>query len=90
MIYKLNNQELKKEMIEFNKTTYGKCMFLICYSVFFIFFIELIFSLIMVFFTPKIFILLFVLPLLCLISFVIGSYVFYKELRLFCEYKMDK
>lgn len=87
MIYKLNNKELKKEMIDFHKTTYGKCIFLICYSVFFVLFIGLIFSLILVPFYPKGVILLFFLPLSCLISFVIGSYAFYKELRLFIDYK---
>lgn len=87
MIYKLNNNELKKEMIEFNKTIYGKCMFLICYSVFFVLFIGLIFSLIMVFINFKIINLLFILPILCLISFVIGSYIFYKELRIYIESK---
>ena len=87
MIYKLDNKELKNEMLDFHRTTYGKCMFLICYSVFFVLFIGLLLSLIMVYFYPNVILILFILPLLCLISFVIGSYIFYKELRLFIECK---
>lgn len=87
MIYNLSYKEFSKLMFQFSKTVYGKCMFLINYSVFIFLFILTIVTFIMYLCCkwPIISIFMFILVLLTLISFVIGSYGFYKELRIFAE-----
>ena len=74
-------------MFEFSKTVYGKSMFLINYSVFIFLFILTIVTIILYLCCDfHLFgIILFFLVLLTLISFVIGSYNFYKELRIYSE-----
>lgn len=84
MIYKLNNKEMRKKMKEFGKTNYGTSIFIICYLPFFLsFIITIVFFL---FFNkynclwapPFIIALVFTI-----LSFSIGSYGYYKELRVF-------
>lgn len=84
MIYKLNNKKLRKKMKEFGKTTYGKSIFIICFTPFIISFLITI--------TLSIFYLsnnyLFnqdfvILVLFTIISFSLGNYGYYKELRIF-------
>lgn len=84
MIYKLNNKELKEKIKLFSKTVYGKCIFFICYLPFIIsFFVTIVF---LIYFSkfnclwaPP-----FILSLIfSIISFSIGSYGYYKELRVF-------
>ncbi len=84
MIYKMNYKDIKRQMYEFHKTIYGKTMFVICYSLFFWLFVFCIFSLIFDLLSFEYFI---VLIMICLISFLIGSYCFYKELRIFVNNK---
>ena len=84
MIYSLNQKEMKNKMIEFNKTIYGKSIFIICYSLFFILFLSVIISFIFNLLCYEYFI---ILLILCLISFLIGSYTFYKEFRIFVNSK---
>lgn len=91
-IYKLNNKQIGKEIRNFNKTTYGQIMMILSYSVFLISLILLLMSIYMikctcgymVGFTITIFI---GMLLLTIISFVVGSINYYKELRLFVESK---
>lgn len=85
MIYKLDKDDVWKYLLKFNKTEYGKTMFIICYSLSFILFIFMIATLILDFKYPGEGLILWssLLALLDLISFVIGSYGFYKEFRIF-------
>lgn len=84
-IYNLNNKELKKELINFNKTTYGKIVFLISYGIPFIITILLID---MVIILNKInysnqalsFSIIFVF-MVDIISFISGTKYFYSELK---------
>ncbi len=85
MIYKLDKDDVWKYLLKFNKTEYGKTMFIICYSLSFILFIFMIATLILDFKYPGEGFILWssLLALLDLISFVVGSYGFYKEFRIF-------
>lgn len=84
MIYNLDSKGIKKELYEFHKSEYGKTIFVICYSLFFLLFSATIVCLIGKFLCFEYFIFL---SLSCLISFLIGSYNFYKELRIFVNRK---
>ena len=84
MIYKYEGRDFKKLMNEFHRTRYGKTMFVICYALFFLLFVGIIFSFIMKLLDFEH---LLYLILGCLISFLVGSYWFYKELRIFVNYK---
>lgn len=80
-LYKLTNKELSKELFEFGKTTYGKVTFLLSYSVFFfvtLYLFGILFGIMAIFehTLREIEIMLFI----DLISFVLGSIHFYKEL----------
>lgn len=91
-IYKLNNKQIGKEIRNFNKTTYGQIMMLLSYSVFLVSLILLIMSLYiikctcgtMVGFPVTMFV---AILLITVISFVVGSINYYKELRMFVENK---
>lgn len=91
MIYKLNNNKLKKEMLNFTKTTYGKITFLLSYS---FFFILLLLSIIYIYNTYpyyikedniRIYNLVITIILLNLSSFILGSIHYYKELKEYIE-----
>ena len=87
MIYKMNNKEIRKLLIEFGSTTYGKTMFLMCYACFFIIFANMIISL-FVYFNSKSFFTgsyVIVSAFISVISFTIGSYAYYKELRIYAN-----
>jgi len=81
MIYNLTHKDLLKVLRDFNSTLYGKTMFLLCYI---IPFLTLIFTIILIL---KDFLFYSILILLCsfftLLSFVIGSIIFYIELRIY-------
>jgi len=81
MIYNLTHKDLLKVLRDFNSTLYGKTMFLLCYI---IPFLTLIFTIILIL---KDFLFYSILILLCsfftLLSFVIGSLIFYIELRIY-------
>lgn len=84
MIYKLNNKKLRKKMKEFSKTNYGKSIFIICFTPFiFSFLIIIIFSIYFLknntLFNQDFIILI----LFTIISFSLGNYGYYKELRIF-------
>ena len=84
MIYKLDRNGIKKELISFGKTEYGKTMFVICYSLFLILLLTIIISFIFKVLCAELFI---ALVFLCLISFLVGSYSYYKEIRIFVNSK---
>ena len=85
MIYKLNKKSLGKEILKFGKTEYGKIQFLLPYILFFIQFIGVIVLLVEAYRHPsmKVFFLLYPLIVCTLITFVLGSIHYYKELRIF-------
>ena len=87
MIYDLKYNEMSKLMRKFGKTVFGKIIFVICYTPFFLGLIASIVSLI--FYCKKIcyisvsnmqLILIGTIFLLCF-----GSYGYYRELRIFAE-----
>lgn len=80
MIYKLNMTEMRNMLKEFGKTLYGKTIFVICYSTFIIL---LVFLFISIIFNLLSFENYLIVSFICLISFLIGSYGYYKELRIF-------
>lgn len=85
MIYKLQYKDIRKKLMEFNKTVYGKSVFVICYSPFVLFFVTSILGLYLTL-TYHIHPMICILPFLFLatfLSFCIGSYAFYKEFRIF-------
>lgn len=88
MIYKVNNKGLGNIIRDFNKTTYGKCMFVICYIPFVFLFVLTIFSLIYFLCgTNNFFYSVYFLSLLfiTLFAFSLGSFGYYKELRIFAD-----
>ena len=89
MIYSKNYKELKKELINFNKTAYGKTIFLICYApcVFCLFILVIVGMQFFQYREILCSILLILFLFITLIVFSIGSYAFYKELRLFVNKK---
>ncbi|MBR1413601.1 MAG: hypothetical protein IJ574_02915 [Bacilli bacterium] len=85
MIYKLNSKKLGKKIREFSSTTYGKIMFVLCYIVFFCFFLIDVSVLTLAFLDWHFKIVLFYFNMATLISFVIGSYIYYRELKEYIE-----
>ena len=87
MIYKMDSKKLRKLLVDFGSTYYGKTMFLLCYSLFFITFASLITVFIVYIVHKNIFTCLFVIigVLISLVSFVIGSIIYYKELRIYAD-----
>lgn len=87
MIYKMNAIEIKKLLHDFYTTRYGKSIFVICYVVPFITFMitigMFISSLGDVSEIEKYIVVL--TAFLCMNVFCIGSYFYYKELRIFAE-----
>ena len=84
MIYNLDKNKFKEKLIEFNKTYYGKCIFVICYSFFIVMLLLIILNCFIEMFSDE---WLFMISMICLISFLVGSYGFYKELRIFVSKK---
>ena len=88
-VYDLNNKELKKEFRKFGKTTFGKVVFCLAYS---IPLVSLIVAIEMYVFS-KIYCTYawcckptFIIALvICFVSFLLGSRYFYKEFRNFFE-----
>ncbi len=91
MIYKLTKKELSKELINFSKTYYGKVQFLLSYIVFFVSFLALIIELYRYSKSSYeycyLYPLLYVLVFITLLSFVLGSIHYYKELKEYVNFK---
>ena len=89
MIYKMSPKEIKKLLKEFYATRYGKSIFVICYVV-----PLLLFAVTMSMFLismndssemEKYFVIL--TAFLCMNIFCVGSYFYYRELRVFADHK---
>ena len=89
MIYKMNYEKIKKALREFNNTIYGKSILVACYTPFLFCFALTFISLILFYkYCYLIYMItLLGLVLLSLIVFCIGTYAFYKELRIFVNSK---
>ena len=88
MIYKMNAGEIKQLLHDFYATRYGKSIYVICYVVPFILFVVTMgmFFGFLVKHGEANYVLV-VLPFLCMNTFCIGSYFYYKELKEFAESK---
>lgn len=89
-IYSLTYKEVTKEIINFNKTVYGKVILTLSFCIPALLLLLLIILLISLLnFSCKICILLLIPGLIFLffISFIIGTYVFYKELKEYVNFK---
>jgi hypothetical protein len=85
-IYTKNQQEIRKIILSFIKTIYGKTMFLLSYSMFFVFLVQAIIVLVL----HENRIIFFMLSFLSLLSIIFGSINYYKELRTYVkERKQD-
>jgi hypothetical protein len=80
-MYTKNQQEIRKIILSFIKTIYGKTMFLLSYSMFFVFLVQAI--IVLVINENKI--IFFVLSFLSLLAFIFGSVNYYKELRIYVK-----
>ncbi len=87
MIYKMNIKEIRNLLLDFSSTTYGRTMFLLCYSVFFIVSASLVSAFALHILKNSVFTGLFVIigAFISVLSFVIGSIIYYKELRIYAE-----
>ena len=86
MIYKMNAGEIKQLLHDFYATRYGKSIYVICYVVPFILFVVTMgmFFGFLVKHGEANYVLV-VLPFLCMNTFCIGSYFYYKELKEYAE-----
>ena len=93
-IYDLNYEKMTEAIKKFTKTLYGKTVFLLAYSTFTISFIGLFIILYMM--SKNICSMYFIFPIflidlgITLISFIMGSKYFYKELKDFVKEKIKK
>ena len=87
MIYKMNGKEIKKLLHDFYDTRYGKSLFVICYAVPFITFMVTIGMFLSSLLKGEGSYVLVALAFMCMNIFCIGSYFYYKELRVFAEHK---
>lgn len=89
MIYKMDNRKIKKAIGDFNKGVYGKSILLACYTPFLFGFMLTLVSLIMFYKYCYMFciVILIGVVLYTLIAFCIGTYSYYRELRVFINNK---
>ena len=87
MIYKMSPSEIKKLLHEFYSTRYGKSIFVICYAVPFITFVVTIGMFLALLMKGHANMYLVGIAFMCMNIFCIGSYFYYKELRVFAEAK---
>jgi len=86
MIYKLNGKEIKKVLNEFYATRYGKSIFVVCYAVPFITFMVTMGMFLSSLVNGQSNYILVAIAFLCMNIFCIGSYFYYKEVRIFAEH----
>ncbi len=89
MIYKLDKDEIWEYLIKFNKTQYGKTMFAVCYSLPMLLCLNIIVSIILDFVYPDngFVFASSLLAFVTLVSFLVGSYAYYKEFRIYVNKK---
>ena len=85
MIYKMNGKEMKKLLHDFYSTRYGKSIYVICYAVPFITFMFTMGMFLGLLVKGEANYVLIAIAFLCMNIFCIGSYFYYKELRVFAE-----
>ena len=85
MIYNMGAKEIRKLLRDFYKTRYGKSIFVICYVVPFLFFLVTMGMFIGFLMRGQADYVLVFVPFVCMNMFCVGSYFYYKELRVFAE-----
>ncbi len=85
MIYGMNAREIKKLLKDFYKTRYGKSIFVICYAVPFITFMVTMGMFLGLLTKGEANYVLIAIAFLCMNIFCIGSYFYYRELRIFAD-----
>ena len=85
MIYDMNAKEIRKLLHDFYKTRYGKSIFVICYAVPFITFMVTMGMFIGLLTKGEANYVLIAIAFLCMNIFCIGSYFYYRELRIFAD-----
>lgn len=89
-IYECTNEDIRTYLKEFSKTTYGKIVFILSYTIFFVSVLLFFQYLLLMVRCSDMIMFYFVFPILVLFiltTFVLGSRYYYKELRLFIERK---
>lgn len=81
----MNGKEMKKLLHDFYSTRYGKSIYVICYAVPFITFMVTIGMFLGLLVKGEANYVLIAIAFLCMNIFCIGSYFYYKELRVFAE-----
>ncbi len=87
MIYKMSPKEIRKLLHEFYSTRYGKSIFVICYAVPFITFMITMGMFVSSMIHDNCNYVMVCVPFLCMNIFCVGSYFYYKELRVFADAK---
>ena len=87
MIYKMSGREIKKLLHEFYATRYGKSIFVICYAVPFITFVVTMGMFLALLMKGVSNYFLVGIAFMSMNLFCIGSYFYYKELRIFADRK---
>lgn len=90
MIYKMGPSEIKGLLRDFYATRYGKTIFVTCYAVPFITFVVTIGMFLALLFKGNANMILVGIAFLCMNIFCIGSYFYYRELRIFAESRETK
>lgn len=81
----MNGKEMKKLLHDFYSTRYGKSIYVICYAVPFITFMVTMGMFLGLLVKGESNYILVAIAFLCMNIFCIGSYFYYKELRVFAE-----
>ena len=87
MIYKMDGKEMKKLLHDFYSTRYGKSIYVVCYAVPFITFMVTMGMFISSIVNGEANYILIAIAFMCMNIFCIGSYFYYRELRIFAEHK---
>ena len=85
MIYKLDGKGIKKLLHDFYGTRYGKSIFIVCYAVPFITFMVTMGMFLGSLVKGESSYILVAIAFLCMNIFCIGSYFYYRELRIYAE-----
>ena len=85
MIYKLDGKGMKKLLHDFYATRYGKSIYVVCYAVPFITFMVTMGMFLGLLVKGEANYLLVAIAFLCMNIFCIGSYFYYRELRVFAD-----
>ena len=87
MIYNMNAKEMRKLLHQFLGTRYGKSIFVVCYAVPFITFMVTMGMFFSSLVNGEANYILIAIAFLCMNIFCIGSYFYYREVRIFAEHR---